>query len=249
VISANLAQRYWLNQNPTGKMVRLDFLKAGAPWRPRGRTASVRVVGVVGEIREWSGPQTGTFYLPYSQFPSRLARLVVRSKTEPYSLVLMVKRQLWLVDKDVPLSEVRSMNEFLSEAVSDRRLRAFLPGTFAGIALILAAAGIYGVMSYLVARRTTEMGIRFALGAQTRDVLKLVISDSAKVVGWGLLAGCAGAALVARLLRGFVYGITAADPLTWASVVLLVIGTALLASYIPARKAAKVDPMVALRHE
>jgi len=251
VISASLAQRYWPNQNPLGQMVRLDFSQADAPWRPRGRTAWVRVVGVVGEVREWewSGPATGTFYLPYSQFPSRLARLVVRTNTRPYSLASMVKRQLWAVDKDVPISEVRSMDDFLSEAVSDRRLRAFLPGVFAWVALILAAAGIYGVMSYLAQRRTAEMGIRFALGAQTWDVLRLVMGDSARVVGWGLLAGCAGAALVARLLRGFVYGITVVDPLTWVTAVGLVAMSALLASYLPARKATSIDPMQALRHE
>jgi putative ABC transport system permease protein len=251
VISASLAQRNWPNEDPIGKQVRLDFSQAPAPWRPRGGKTWATVVGVVGEIREWewAGSQAGTIYLSFAQFPSRLARLVIRSETEPLSLTPMVKRQLWNVDKDVPVSEIRSMDEFLSGAISDRRLNALLPATLAAIALILAAAGIYGVVSYLAVRRTYEIGVRFALGAQTRDVLKLLMYESATVVGWGMFFGCALASLVVRLLRSFVYGITTTDTTTWAAVLVLVAGSALLATYVPARRATKIDPMVALRYE
>jgi len=251
VVSANLAQRNWPNEDPIGKQVRLEFSQAVAPWRPRGGKTWATVVGVVGEVREWewAGPQAGTFYLSFAQYPSRLARLVVRSETEPLSLTATVKQQLWSVDKDVPVSEIKSMDEFVSEAVSDRRLNAFLPAILAAIALALAAAGIYAVVSYLVVRRTYEIGVRFALGAQARDVLKLLMYESATVVGWGLLAGCVAASLVARLLRSFVYGITTTDAATWIGVLALVAGAAMLATYVPARRAAKVDPMVALRYE
>jgi len=251
VISANLAQRNWPNDDPIGKQVRLEFSQATAPWRPRGGKTWVTVVGVVGELREWewTGPQAGTFYLSFAQFPSRLARLVVRSEIDPLSLTPAVKQQLWNVDKDIPVSEIRSMDEFLSEAVSDRRLNAFLPATLAAIALFLAVAGIYGVVSYLVVRRTYEIGVRFALGAQTQDVLKLLIYESARIVGCGLLAGCVVASLAARLLRNFVYGVTTADAATWSAVLALVAAAGLLATYIPARRATKVDPIVALRYE
>jgi putative ABC transport system permease protein len=251
VISANLAQRTWPDQDPIGKQVWLEFSQAAAPWRPRGGKTRATVVGVVGEVREWewAGPQVGTFYLSFAQFPSRLGRLVVRSETDPLSLTPLVKQQLWSVDKDVPVSEVKSMDEFVSEAVSDRRLNAFLPAILAAIALALAAAGIYAVVSCLVVRRTYEIGVRFALGAQSRDVLKLLMLESATVVGWGLPVGCVAASLVSRLLKGFVYGVTTTDVATWAAVLTLVAGSALLATYVPARRATKVDPMVALRYE
>jgi putative ABC transport system permease protein len=189
-------------------------------------------------------------YLPYEQinsFPPNA--LVVRTNVDPLSVAATVRRTVWEIDKDQPVSDMRSMEEIVSESVARQRFSMMLLGIFAGLALLLAAVGIYGVLSYSVAQRTHEIGIRMALGAQRRDVLKLTVGQGLRLVFVGLVIGLIAAFVLTRVMSSLLFGVSATDPTTFVAISLILIGVALLASYIPALRATKIEPMVALRYQ
>jgi putative ABC transport system permease protein len=175
--------------------------------------------------------------------------LVVRSAVDPASLTSSIRAAVAAVDKDQPIFDVHTMQQRVDDSISTRRLTLVLLGIFSALALILAAIGIYGVMAYSVALRTQEIGIRMALGAQQHDVLRLVLGQGARIAFFGVAFGLAAAAALARLLSGLLFSVSASDPITFAAVAVLLVAVALLACYIPARRAMLVDPIIALRYE
>src|SRR2546430_1279265 len=175
--------------------------------------------------------------------------LVVRTSVEPISLATSVRNAIWAVDKDQPVADIDTMDHIVSEAIARQRFSMLLLGIFAALALLLAAVGIYGVMSYSVAQRTHEIGIRMALGAQRSDVLKMTIKQGLKLVTFGLVIGLGSAFILTRVMASLLFGVSATDPLTFVTISLMLMGVALLASYIPALRATKVEPIIALRYE
>ncbi|MDQ3257716.1 MAG: FtsX-like permease family protein [Acidobacteriota bacterium] len=175
--------------------------------------------------------------------------VVTRSAVDPTSLTNAIRREVQAIDKDQPILEARTMNERIAESIAARRFSMLLFVVFAGIALVLAVVGIYGVMSYTVARRTHEIGIRMALGAGRGDVLRLVVGQGMILAAVGISIGVIAAFALTRVISSLLYGVSATDPVTFVGVAMLLTIVALLACYVPARRAAKVDPMVALRYE
>ena len=188
-------------------------------------------------------------YIPYTQWPSNGMALVLRTAAEPSALIPVVKKEVWRVDPDQPVSDIKTMDELVSTDAAGRRFVLELIGVFAAIAIVLAAVGIYGVVSYGTRQRTHEIGIRMALGARGQQILWLVAGQNAKWLLVGITIGIASALALTRLLAAYLYAVRPTDPLTFVAVALLLLAVALLAVYIPARRATKVDPMVALRYE
>jgi putative ABC transport system permease protein len=175
--------------------------------------------------------------------------LVVRASSDLSGIEPLIRREVWAIDKDLPVSQVMSMEMVVAESVGQQRFNTLLIGGFAAVALLLAAAGVYGVMSYAVAERTHEIGVRMALGARGRDVLGMVIRQGLVLTLFGLAFGLAGALALARVMTGILYEVSTTDPLVFGGVAAALTLSALLACYVPARRATKVDPMLALRHE
>jgi putative ABC transport system permease protein len=173
--------------------------------------------------------------------------LLVRTSSEPLQMVAAVRRQIWTLDQDLPVSKVRTMERLLAESVSGRQFYMLLMGVFAASALLLAAIGLYGLMAYTVTQRTHEIGIRMALGAQAGNVLRLVIGQGIKLAVTGMVIGLIASLALTRMIKGMLFGVSATDPATFVIIPLLLAGVALIACYLPARRATKVDPMVALR--
>jgi predicted permease len=251
LINEALARRYWEHESPVGQQIRLHFPETRSPWQPVARDTWLTVVGVVQDVREWEWGEekVAQLYLPYTQNPSRIMRLVVRSSGDPSALTSAVRHAIESVDPNQPATEIRTMNEFLTAAVAQRRLSMLLLGGFAAIATILAAIGIYGVMAYAVTQRSHEIGIRMALGAEPADVLRMVVLDGMRLAVIGLFLGIVGSTLGVRYLESQLYGVKATDPATFVGVVLLLAAVAVAACYFPARRATKVDPLTALRYE
>jgi putative ABC transport system permease protein len=244
VINEMLARAYWPNQDPIGKHISFDSRDGLPLWR--------EIIGVVEDVR-YLGLDHGLepeIYIPFIQFDGPWpATLVVRAHGAPRSLIAAIRKEVQAMDKDQPISNIHTLDELLENSVSQPRFNLLSLGIFAGVALALAAVGIYGAMSYLVAQRTHEIGVRMALGAQPRDVLKMVVGRGLRLVLIGLGAGLAGAMALTRLLRNLLFGVSATDPLTFAIIAVLLLLVALSACWIPARRATKVDPMAALRSE
>ena len=251
VIDEKLARRYWPGEEPIGKRFRFDPLDSESPWHAHLKHAWITVVGVVGTIRGDGLWEEGSpvLYLPYQQSPSRMMHLVVRSARDPLGLASAVQRKVWEVDPDQPVSFVRTMEEVPAWALSERRLMMQLLTAFAALATLLSATGIYGVISYTVSQRTQEVGVRMALGARPGQVTTMVVAQGLKLTSIGVVLGIAGAVALTRFLSSQLYGVTATDPRTLGAVSLCLFLVALLACYGPARRASRVDPMTALRHE
>jgi putative ABC transport system permease protein len=244
VISDTMAHRHWPGEEAVGKRFSIGKVTSDADW--------IQVVGVVRDVRQF---ELGADPKPQMYFSYRQAEffwpedLVVRTDVEPASLAASVRKAVWDIDKDQPVSNIRTMEDILADSLARQRFSMLLLGVFAGVALLLAAVGIYGVMSYSVAQRTHEIGIRMALGAQTGAVLKLAVGYGLKLVIAGVLTGLVAAFVLTRLMSTLLFGITATDPATFVLISLLLISVAAIASYIPARRATKVDPLIALRYE
>jgi len=209
------------------------------------------IIGVVGDLRDVAlsrkpGPM---MYVPFAQAPLYGGEVVVRSSSSASSVAAGIRQTVRSVDKDLPVTDVESFPEAVGASVAQERFRTLLMSSFSGIALILAAVGIFGVISYSASQRTHEIGIRIALGAQQRNVLRLILGQGTKLALLGLGAGAAAALPLTHLMAGLLYGVSATDPLTFGAVGIVLLGVAVTACYIPARRAMRVDPMVALRHE
>ena len=241
MINETMARRFWPNEDPVGKTLTLVSLEK----EPR------EIVGVVGDVRHF-GLDAGAeaeMYVPYLQRPMPGVTLMIQSASAPGDVTAAVRNAVLEADRNLPVYNIRSMEEILADSVSSRRFNMLLLGIFAAIALVLAAVGIYGVMAYSVTQRTHEIGIRMALGAGRRDILKLVVGQGMILTLIGVCVGLAASLALTRLMASLLYGVTATDPLTFTGVSLLLTVIALLACYVPARRATKVDPMVALRYE
>jgi putative ABC transport system permease protein len=209
------------------------------------------IIGVVGDIRnsKLSTPPRAAYYVPATQVPFSQMIAVVKTNSEPRSFIPAVTKEVAAMDPDVPLFAVKSMEEYMSASVAAPRFSTTLLAIFAGVALVLTIVGLYGVMSYSVAQRTNEIGIRLALGAQSRDVLMMVVKQGSMLILLGLVIGLAGAYALTRLIESLLFGVTPKDPFTFAAVAVLLAVVALMACYIPAWRATKVDPLEALRYE
>ena len=241
MIDETLARRFFPNQDPVGK--HLQIPDATRPER--------EIVGVVGAVRDTGFDQQprATIYFPFLQSPDQTMSLVARTALPPSAVLPAIKNAIWSVDKNQPIFNVRPMDEIISDITSAQRIAFLSLDVFALLALVLAAIGVYGVTSHAVSQKTHEIGIRMALGAQPSDVMRLVVGQGVKPALWGVGIGVAAALGLTRLMASLLYGVSATDPLMFAGVALLLTGVAMAACYIPARRAAKVDPMVALRYE
>jgi len=245
IISQTVAQRFFHDKSPVGQSI---FIGVGAPTdKPLWR----EIVGVVGDVKDdgLGEAATMTIYEPYRQMGWRDLRIFLRSDSNPSQLAAALRSQVLAVDKDQPVADILSGEELMSQAVAQPQLRTLLLSLFAGLALILASLGIYGVMSNTVAQRTHEIGVRMALGAGQSSVLRLVLGNGMRLTLLGIALGSAGAFALTRIMKGFLFHVTPTDPATFVEVALFLFAVALLASYIPARRATRVDPVIALRYE
>jgi putative ABC transport system permease protein len=209
------------------------------------------VVGVVGDTKQFAlnDQPTPQLYASYSQQPVYFATLVVRTNVEPMSLSEPVRQAIWRVDPDQPMWKIRSVDWLVERSVADRKFLLALMIMFAALALALTVIGLYGVISYLVNQRTQEIGIRMALGAQVRHIITLILSHGVTLIALGVVIGLIAAVAATRLMAHMLYDVTATDPLTFSAIALLLTFIALVACYLPARRAAHVDPVIALRSE
>ncbi len=242
IVSDSFARRFLPNEDPIGQRLTIDF---GKPW-------TGEIAGVVGNIHHSSLDQepTGEMYVNHAQTPSPMTNIVVRANGGDSSkLTAAIRNEVQALDKDLPIYNIKTMEQRVSESAAQPRFRTLLLGLFACIALLLASVGIYGVISYSVTQRTHEIGIRLALGAQASDVLRLVVKQGMALALIGIVIGLVAAFAVTRVMASLLYGVSATDPLTFVGVSVLLAGVALVACLVPARRATKVDPMIALRHD
>jgi len=247
IVNETFARRFFSGTEALGQRIIIEG-ESGDNVVPPPR----EIIGIVGDVRHESldtesGPE---YYVPYMQAPEAFMSLVVRSAADnPLSLAASVREVIKQMDKDQYVAAIQPMTKLVAESVARRRFNAQLTGVFAVVALLLAAVGIFGVLNYTVAQRTQEIGLRVALGAQTRDVLRLVLGQGVRLILFGLALGLAASFALTRVLAVMLFGVTPHDPLTFVAVSFLLASVGLLACYIPARRATKVDPLVALRYE
>src|ERR1051325_1022239 len=242
LIGETMAQRFWPGEDPVGKKISLRFM---------GQQTTREIVGVIGDVRHTgldSDPRPELF-LPHLQEPYGSMTYVVRTSVDPQALLPAVKKEIWTVNKSQPFSSIATMEQLVSRSLAERRFSLLFLTTFAAIALALAGVGIYGLISFNTSQRTHEIGVRMALGADRRDIFKLVVGQGMALTLAGVALGLAAAFALTRYLSSLLYGVSATDPLTFAGVAALLTLVALAACYIPARRAMKVDPMEALRYE
>jgi putative ABC transport system permease protein len=256
IINDAMARQYWPNQDPIGQRMTIGRVMGPA----FADSAPRQVVGVVGDFRDMSlgQPAQATMFVPYTQIPASLvglmvreipSRWIVRTAGNPAGMSPAIQREVLTVDRSQPLANIRTMDQVVSQSIAGNQFNMVLLGIFAGLALLLAAVGLYGVMSYSVEQRTHDIGIRMALGARTADVLKLVVGQGMILAVIGVGLGVLGSVALTRFMASMLYGVRPNDPFTLVAVSLALIGVALTASYIPAWRATKVDPIVALRYE
>jgi predicted permease len=246
VINQAMARRFWPDESPVGRRLKLGRAESkDSPW--------FVVKGVVADSNQGAldGQVKPEAYFAMAQMAWRYRRLnlAIRTHGDPRSLIAPIQREIWSVDKDQAVYQIQTMEEMIRASIGTRRFAMQLLILFALLALVLATIGIYGVVSYAVTQRTHEIGVRMALGADRRDVSRLVIRQAMQPVLLGVLIGVAGALALTRLMKTLLYGVSPTDPLTFAAISLLLACVALLACWVPSRRAMKVDPMVALRYE
>jgi predicted permease len=242
VIDQTLARQYWPNENPLGQQLKFAF--------GRG-TQGLTIIGVAGDIKSdgFESPSVPHIYVPLGQFAPVNAVVFLRSRGDVEHLGEAVRHEVESVNPNVPVHSISSMDQIIAKSVANRRFALELLGVFAAVALLLAAIGIYGVMSYSFSQRTHEVGIRVALGAQRADILRLALGEGMRIVVIGLASGLVAAAIMTRFFRSMLFNVAPADPMTYLSVSAILAAVALLACYIPARRATRVDPLLALREE
>jgi putative ABC transport system permease protein len=244
MISETLANRHFPNEDPVGKRMRIGGAdRPDTPW--------MEIVGVVKDVRYdgLKGPIDPAYYMPYAQVPQRGQDIVIKTAGDPASLANAVRAEIRAVDADIPLLHVTTLEQRMSEAVGEPRFQTTLLAVFSGIALLLSAIGIYAVISYSITLRTHEIGVRMSLGASRSDVLRMVVREGMALAIIGAVAGLAGALALTRFMAGVLFEVSPRDPLTFAAVSGIMLGVAFLACFIPARRATRVDPMIALRYE
>jgi predicted permease len=247
IVNETLARRYFAGTEALGQHIIIEGERGD-----NGVPPAREIIGIVGDVRHEgldteSGPE---YYVPYTQAPEAFMSLVVRSAADnPGSLAASVREVIKQVDKDQYVAAIQPMTKLVAESIARRRFNTMLTGLFAVVALLLASIGIFGVLNYTVAQRTQEIGLRVALGAQTRDVLRLVLGQGVRLISSGIALGLAVSFALTRVLAGMLFGVKPTDPLTFVAVSFLLASVALLACYVPARRATKVDPLVALRYE
>jgi len=243
IINETFANRFFPGEDPIGKRYVYGGPAPDNPW--------ITIVGVVGDMRRtgFDRPVRPETFLPESQNPDNALTVVARTSADPASFAGMLRDQVWSIDRDQSVYDIKTMDQTLSEMLSQRRFNMLLLGVFASVALLLAALGIYGVISYSVSQRTHEIGIRMAMGAQTRDVVRLVVRHGLVLTGTGIGAGLIASFGLTRLMATLLYGVSATDPVTFLAIPLVLAGVALGACFVPARRASRVDPIEALRYE
>jgi predicted permease len=248
VVSESLARKYWPGEDPIGKRLKPNF--SGSVW--------CTVVGVAGDVRHWGADVDiePTAYYPYTQIPDSIRQLLeadmgiaVRSSLVQSDVVRLIRSAVAGIDKNLPVYEVKTMDSMVADSSALRRFDLSLLATFSVLAVSLAVIGVYAVMSYSVFQRTREIGIRIALGAGSRDVLRLILDQGARLAVAGVLTGVAGGFFLRKVLASFLYGLSANDPIVLGGVPLVMMLVVLLACYLPARRAAKIDPLITLRYE
>ncbi|HEV2829868.1 MAG TPA: ABC transporter permease [Pyrinomonadaceae bacterium] len=243
IVDERLARQYWPGESPLGKRIRFGPPESNEPWHT--------IVGVAGAVRHarLDRELNQTIYVPYHQIPVNWMAVAVRTTVEPRSLAGAVKKEVLALDKDQPTANLLTMKEIVSRSIWQQRFYAMLFGLFAALALVLAAVGIYGVMSYAITQRTHEIGIRMALGADRLKVLKLTLGQGMKLALTGVVLGLVASYGLTRLMSGLLFGVSTTDTGTFVSIAVFLVGVTMLACYLPARRATKVDPLVALRYE
>jgi putative ABC transport system permease protein len=245
IVNKTFANRHFPNENPIGKHIKPGVSVEGEPvWR--------EIVGVVKDVKHrqsLSRDYEPEYYVPHAQIPFNGMSLIMRTTNDARSLARSIQQEVQALDRDVPVYRIKTLDQYLGVAVAQPKFSALLLSLFAGLALLLTAIGLYGVMAYAVVQRAQEIVIRIALGAQTGDVLKMVLRQGLKLTTLGLAIGLAAAYALTRYMQSLLFGVKATDPSTFAAIALLLIAVALMACWIPAKRATKVDPMVALRCE
>jgi len=246
IVSETFARLHFPNEDVIGKRI-----KPGIGTFEDEDTPMREIVGVVGDVknRTLSTEPQPVYYVPQTQVPFSQMIMVVKTTADPHGLVKSATQEVGAMDGDLPVFGVKTMDEYISQSVSTPRFNTTLLSIFAAVALVLTVVGLYGVMSYAVAQRTNEIGIRLALGAQTKDVLSLIIKQGLQLILLGLAIGLLVAVALMKIISGLLFGVTTKDPFTFVAVAVVLTFIALLACYVPARRATRVDPLEALRYE